>query len=244
MGTLIDPPTDRPGGPLDDRGLYRLMTWLSPNFPVGAFAYSHGLEYAVETQDVRDGDSLTQWVGGIITFGAGRVDGALFRAAWEAVRANDDEKLAETVARADALRGTSEMARESSAQGRAYLGTLLKTWPQPRLQAWADALAEQQREPAYGVAVAVAAALADVPLKAALVALLNAFAANLVSAGVRLVPLGQTDGQRAMADLEAVVINAADQILQRDADDVGSAAIMVDWMSMQHETQYTRLFRS
>jgi len=229
---------------ITDQGLYRLMTWLSPTFPVGAFAYSHGLEYAVETEAVKDAASLTDWVGGILSFGAGRVDASLFRAGWEAIQADDDERLAWVVERADVLRGTAEMALESSAQGRAFLETLLRAWPHPRLARWYDDLVFQGREPAYGVAVAVACALTGVPLRAALLAYLNAFAANLVSAGVRLVPLGQTDGQRTLAALEADISAAVDAALGRDPDDLGSAALTVDWMSIQHETQYTRLFRS
>jgi urease accessory protein len=83
-----------------------------------------------------------------------------------------------------------------------------------------------------------------VPLGLGLVAYLHALAANLISAGVRLVPLGQTDGQLSQAALESPIRTAADQAIHRPLDDFGSAAPMVDWTSMQHETQYTRLFRS
>lgn len=225
-------------------GLARLMTWLSPGFPVGAFAYSHGLEYAVEDGQVTDADSLTQWVDGIVTFGAGRVDASLFRAAFEAVRDGDDVRLARVTERADVQRGSAEMALESASQGRAFLQTLLRVWPKPRLARWFDELAHTGREPAYAVSVGVACALAGVPLRAALTAYLTAFAANLVSAVVRLVPLGQTDGQRAVAALEETVVAAVNAAMRRDPDDLGSAALTVDWMSMQHETQYTRIFRS
>jgi urease accessory protein len=229
---------------ITDGELYKLMTWLSPNFPVGAFAYSHGLEYAVETGTVSDAETLTQWVAGILTFGAGRVDAALFRAAHEAETRQDDDHLARIAELGEAQRATREMALESAQQGRAFLDTLLKVWPEPRLEAWQASLALTGREPAYAVAVAVASAAAGIALAPTLNAYLHGFAANLVSAGVRLVPLGQTDGQRAMAKLEATVLAAVDNVLRRDPDDFGSAAVTVDWMSMQHETQYTRLFRS
>ena len=229
---------------ITDDGLCRLMTWLSPNFPVGAFAYSHGLEYAVETGDLHDAESLTRWVGGIVTFGAGRVDDALLCSAFRAVCSNDAAQLAWAVERADAHRGTSELALESAGQGRAFLQTLLQVWPHPRLTRWSDELERTGREPAYAVAVGVACALADIPLRPSLVAYLNAFAANLVSAMVRLVPLGQTDGQRSLAALEETILSAAEAALRRAPDDLGSTAVTVDWMSMQHETQYTRLFRS
>lgn len=229
---------------LTEGALYKLMTWLSPNFPVGAFAYSHGLEYAVESAIVHDRASLTEWVEGIITFGAGRVDASLFRAAHAAESAGDDDDLARIVERGEAQRGSAETALESAQQGRAFLDTLLKVWPSPRLAIWRGSLELLDRQPSHAVAVAVACAIADIPVKLGLNAYLNAFAANLVSAGLRLVPLGQTDGQHALAALEPVVVAATEDALRRSPGDFGAAALSVDWMSMQHETQYTRLFRS
>lgn len=229
---------------LTDSGLCRLMTWLSPNFPVGAFAFSHGLESAVDAGDVDDVDSLTRWVGGIVSFGAGRIDAALFRSAFESIRGNDDARLAWTVDRADVHRGTSELALESTAQGRAFIQTLLQVWPDARLARWNVELERSGREPVYAVALGVACGLADIPMRPALVAYLQAFAANLVSSAVRLVPLGQTDGQRCLAALEDTILSAVEAALRRAPDDLGSAAITVDLMSMRHETQYTRLFRS
>jgi len=229
---------------LTDNALIRLQTWLSPSFPVGAFAYSHGLEYAVETGAIHDLDSLTEWVSGIISFGAGRVDAALFRTAYEAIVNDDNERLAWVVERADAQRATSEMALESTSQGRAFLETLLKTWPQPRLIEWQKELKTLHRQPAYCVVIGASCAVAGMPLRPALAAYLNAVAANLVSAVVRLIPLGQTDGQRAVLDLEATIIKTAAATVTGNPDDLGSAALSVDWMSTQHETQYTRLFRS
>ena len=229
---------------ITDRNLYRLMTWLSPSFPVGAFAYSHGLEYAIEIEAVRDRASLTRWLDGVLDFGTGRTDAAFLRAAWQAVTDENHARLARIAEQAEALRGTSELALECRSQGRAFLETVSEVWPNPGLTRWRDDLAAAQREPAYAVAVGVVSGFARVPLKSALVAYLNAFAANLVSAGVRLIPLGQTDGQRALAALEEVILSAADAALRRPGNDMGSAALTVDWMSMQHETQYTRLFRS
>lgn len=224
--------------------LLRLMTWLSPAFPVGGYTYSHGIEYAVEEGLVKDAASLAQWIEGILGFGGGRIDADLFCAAWAAVDGGDAAALADVVAWADARRGSAETALESRSQGRAFLDTVRAVWTDPWLDSWAAALAEAAVRPAHAVAVAVAAARLGVPLREALAAYLQAFAANLVSAGVRLIPLGQTDGQRVIARLEAAVIAAADAALVRDKEDWGGAAVMADWASMKHETQYTRLFRS
>ncbi len=142
------------------------------------------------------------------------------------------------------MRATAEMALETEAQGRAFLDTVRAAWPHPRLDAWACELDDADLPPSYPVAVAVAAAVAEIPLRPALCAYLHAFAANLVSAALRLIPLGQTDGQRAIEAMQATALAAAADALARREDDWGGAAALVDWTSMRHETQYTRLFRS
>lgn len=224
--------------------LYRLMTWLSPAFPVGGYTYSHGIEYAVEAGLVGDRVSLTRWVTGILLHGSGAVDATFAGAAWRAVVAADGGELAQIAEYAGVFRGTAEMALESRAQGRAFLDAVRRAWPHPKLEVWMEELAASERAPAYPVAVGVAAGLADIPLDLAVTAYLHAFAANLVSAGVRLVPLGQSDGLAALAALESPVRKAATNALCRDLDDIGTATVMVEWTSMQHETQYTRLYRS
>lgn len=249
MGTGMDTITGidgTTGGGVDTDGaaLLRLLTWLSPSFPVGAFSYSHGTEYAVEAGLVHDRASLTDWVATIVARGAGRIDAALFRRAHRAVATGDAADLAETLARADALRGTAELARESAAQGEAFLGTARTVWPEPRLDALAALAAADRRPVAYAVAVAAVAAAHHVALAPALTAFVHATAANLVSAGVRLVPLGQTDGQRTLAALQPVILATVAEVQVRPFADIGTAAPVVDWASMRHETQYTRLFRS
>jgi urease accessory protein len=224
-----------------EAALYRLMTWLSPSYPLGAFSYSHGLEYAIEAGLVRDGDDLAAWIATVLEVGAGVSDGALLVAAWSAVTARDDAALDDVAALAMAWRGTAETALESAAQGAAFLATTRAAWPHPLL----DALALRHRgAAALAVAVGAAGAVHEVPLPALLTAYLHAFAANLVSAGVRLIPLGQSAGQRVIARLEPVTTGLAQRIEATPLDEIGTAAPLVDWCSMQHETQYTRLFRS
>jgi urease accessory protein len=147
-------------------------------------------------------------------------------------------------ARADAYRGTAETALEARAQGGAFLATCRAAWPHPVLEGWSAALAVEQRAPSYAVAVGVAAACAGVPLAASLTAYLHGVAANLVSAGLRLIPLGQTDGQRALRTLETVVADCVAASLIRPAEDFGGCAFAAELASIDHETQYTRLFRS
>jgi urease accessory protein len=221
--------------------LYRLMTWLSPAYPLGAFSYSHGIEFAVEAGLVRDRASLCHWVATVITAGAGRSDGALLTSAWHATQSDDRAALDRVVELAAAWRGTAETALESRAQGRAFLATTRAAWPHRSL----DELSLRHRgEVALPVAVGAAAAAHGVPLHSTLVAYLHAFASNLISAGVRLIPLGQSDGQQAIATLESDIAAAVHSIFATPLDEVGTAAPLLDWCSMRHETQYTRLFRS
>jgi urease accessory protein len=212
--------------------LYRLLAWTSPAYPTGAYSYSHGIEFAVEEGLVRDRVGLVAWIGHILRHGAGWVDAVLFARAYEA----DDQTLREIAELAIAWRGTAETALESTQQGTAFLTVTRNAWPQAALALLDDG--------PVALPIAFAVAARSVPRDAALIAFLHGISANLVSAGVRLVPLGQTDGQRAIAELAPVVTEVAVRAAACPLDRLGSAAPMVDWTSMRHEIQYTRLFRS
>lgn len=229
---------------LSPAGLYRLMAWLSPGFPVGGYSYSHGLEAAVEAVLVRDRPTLEDYVGTALSLGGPRVDAILFVAAWRAVSAGDAAAFAWAAERAAVMRGSAELALESAAQGQAFLAALAAGWPNPQRDRWTAWFIENGRAPAYAVTVALAAAVEKIALRPALLAYLQAVAANLVSAGVRLIPLGQSDGQRALAALEQPIGAAHAAALAASRDDLGSAAPFIDVLSMRHETQHTRLFRS
>ncbi|MBS0520212.1 MAG: urease accessory protein UreF [Proteobacteria bacterium] len=222
--------------------LYRLLAWLSPAYPIGAFSYSHGVETAVEEGLVTDRASLVAWLGTVLQDGTGRVDGALFAVAWQAADGGDWKGFDAVAGRAAAWRGTSEMALESRQQGASFLSITRKAWPHPDLDAAHERL---EGEITLPVAVALAAAVHGIALDLALGGYLHAFAANLISAAVRAVPLGQSDGQLALAALEGAVRRTLEDALAvTDLDEVGTATPLLDWCSLRHETQYTRLFRS
>lgn len=224
----------------DAAALYRLMAWLSPSYPVGAFTHSHGLEWEVEAGTVADAGGLCAWIGDILCLGAGRQDAILLAETWRAARAGDIAGLARVAELAASLAPSRERRTETMSQGRAFVLATAAAWP-------ASCGTEPVSDPAdiaYPVAVGLASARHMVPLEPALTAYLHAFAANLVSAGVRLVPLGQTDGQRAIARLESVVVAVAAEALAAGLDDIGGCVLLADIASMRHETQYTRLFRT
>tara|TARA_R110000772_G_scaffold49123_6_gene112824 strand:- start:137342 stop:138016 length:675 start_codon:yes stop_codon:yes gene_type:complete len=224
---------------MDSASLYRLLAWLSPGYPVGAFAYSHGLEWAVETGAVADRAGLERWLRDLLAHGGAWSDAVLFACAHDAAAAGDGAALAEINDLAVALCPTSERRLETTAQGNAFLLATRASWP------WdgddADLI---PGDCAYPVAVAWAAAGHGVPLAPALHAFVHAVAANLISAGVRLIPLGQTDGQRVLAALEPDVAAVAAAAGAASLDDAGGCAFLSDAAAMRHETQYTRLFRS
>jgi urease accessory protein len=221
-----------------------MLAWLSPGFPIGAFTYSHGLEAAVQSGGVCDRGTLQGWIGAVLAHGAGRMDTDTFRGAYRAASALDLEALTTANGRGCAFRTTSEMALETTAQGQAFLATYCAAWPEPFLEAWAELLEQDDEVPCLAAAAGAATARAEAPLEMALTGYLYAMGANLVSAGLRLGIVGQTDGQRIIAALEPVVANAVADGITRDPACFGSATIAVDLASMAHETQYSRLFRS
>ena len=120
-----------------DAGLYRLLAWLSPGFPIGAFSYSHGLEAAVESGAVRDLISLQSWISAILAAGSGRIDADILRDAHRAAAKADIEALLLANQRGVAFRATAEMALETTAQGAAFLAACRAAWPDPLLDRWA-----------------------------------------------------------------------------------------------------------
>ena len=260
-------------------GLLRLLAWLSPAFPTGAFAYSHGLEWAVEAGDVGDETTLLGWLTDVMTQGSGRTDTILLRHAHRAV-AVPSRTMARTgsgtvprgVPQTVARKGTAmtrpggvargdeaDLAREettdltltdianlalATASGRERRGESLDQGKAFMLAAAPWGAPDAPEQIPYPVAVGAVAGAHGVPEDATAVAFVQAVASNLISAAVRLVPLGQTAGLRVLAALEPVIIATAAATKDATLDDIGGCAFRSDLAAMRHETQYTRLFRS
>ncbi|NRG19486.1 urease accessory protein UreF [Rhizobiales bacterium] len=223
-----------------DAALYRLLTWLSPSYPVGAFAYSQGLESAISGGGVRDVDTVRQWLLDSLEFGALWSDAMIFARSHDAAFAGDRDALFEINAFACAFQPTRELRLETLAQGRAFMEVTAKAWP-------CDAIAHLSgsgREIAYPLAVASAAAGHGIACNAALDAWLHAAVSNLVSAAIRLVPLGQTEGQCLIAGIEDDLRNTRDRAIDTPLDALSTASLAMEILSMNHEMQETRLFRS
>ena len=218
-----------------------LLVWLSPSFPVGAFAYSHGLEWAVEAGDINNAATCQSWISDLLVHGSGYNDAIIMAAAYRAVTIRDRAALGEVAELAVAMQPSSERHLEATAQGNAFFTAARAAWEVPSLaflkSAW-------DGDVAYPVAVGALSAGHDIPLSTTLDAFLLAFSATLVSAAVRLGPIGQTDAQRILAALMPTIRKTAILASTSTLDDLGSAAFRSDLASLRHETQYTRLFRS
>jgi urease accessory protein len=221
----------------DTPGLLKLLTFLSPAFPVGSFSYSHGLEWLIDSGSLRTAEGLTTWLVDLLECGGSWTDALLFAEAHRAAGGADAARLRAVAELAEALSPSQERHLETMAQGIAFLAAIDAVWPCAPV-AWLENAA------AYSVAVAAVAAGHGIALGAVLPAYLNALAANLVSVGVRLVPLGQNAGLRTMATLHPVIASVADRAMNSFFDDLGSAALLSDIASMRHEQQYSRVFRT
>ena len=218
----------------DTQSLLRLMTWLSPAFPVGAFAYSGGLEAAVRDGIVDDAAALQQWIETLLRNGSIWNDAVLLAEAWQSCE--DQPRLAAAAELATALAGSAERHLEITAQGGAFLEAA-RAWPHPVL------VMLDQTTP-YCIAVGAVAAANYVPLERTLTAYLHALVSQFVSSGIRLSVLGQRQGVAMLAALEPAILDVASCASRSTLDDLGSAAVMADLMAIRHETIHTRLFRS
>jgi len=219
----------------DTRALLRLTTWLSPSYPVGAFSYSHGLEQAVAQGDVHDTASTGDWLETILRHGAGRTDAIFLSHAWQAVAEGDADRLRDVVELACAFFTSAERRLEAMAQGEAFLRVTAEVWPTegiPRLPM------------PHAVAVGTYAGAFGASLGATIALYLHSFLANLVFAAIRLVPLGQTEGQKIVAALHPAIVQVVTDAMQADICDVGGCAVLADLAAMNHETLETRLFRT
>lgn len=213
---------------MDDKAVLTLMQWLSPGFPVGAFAYSHGLEHAIDAGQIADFDDLGLWLHDLIEHGGGHADVILLAKAYH----TNANCLTEMDQIARSFSASSERLLETTQQGDAFARTVDAIWN------------TQLGQLTYPVAVGAAAKLQGLPLEMTAQSYLQAFAANLVSAAVRLVPLGQTEGQRLLSTLAPVIQDTAVQAIQTDIADLSSHCFAADIASMQHETQYSKVFRT
>ncbi len=215
-----------------------LGTWFSPAFPIGGFAYSHGLETAIASGAVLAPGTLAAWIGDLLERGSLWCDAVFFVEAWRAATMNDPARLYSAAELAEAMAPSRERSLETLSLGAAFVTAVTAGWPTAALEPLGG------RRVAYPVAAGCAVAGHAIPLAPALAAFLNGTVTSLVSVAVRLVPLGQSDGLRVLANLQPLILAVAGRAAQSSLDDLGSATIASDIASMRHESLEPRLFRS
>lgn len=220
---------------------YKLQTWFSPSYPVGAYTYSHGLENAFEIEAIKNVTEAIDWISDIITNGNGLADAVFLAEAYNAAVDGNDEQLINITEYATAFCATAELRLESESQGAAFLEVIKNVETNPDLH---KILTLCPPPYPYAVVVGAAAGAQAIPLPQLITAFLHSFVSNMSSALVRIVPFGQTDGQRIIAALAPLVAQTAQKAITTNYQNLTTSTMMVDLTSMQHETQYTRLFRS
>ena len=213
---------------MEAEALLTLAQWLSPAYPTGAFAWSHGLEAAVAERRVTDAAGLEGWVADLLAHGSGRTDAILlgegFRAEPAGLPDLDDLALA--------LAASSERLAETREQGAAFAAVTRAVW------------GFDLPDMALPLAVGRSAALAGLPLKPVVQLHLQGLASAQVQAALRLMPLGQTAGQAVLHRLSSLCARVAEESLSLTTEDIGTCALGLDLAAMRHETLSPRIFRS
>lgn len=209
------------------QGLLTLVQWLSPAFPTGGFAYSHGLETAIATGAVTDAAGVRRWLADVLDHGAGRQDAILLV---QALSPDADHDALDRLARA--LQPSSERLTETLDQGTAFARTV------------AGLTGRDLPPRCLPVAVGEAASTLGLPMQDVVALYLHAFASNLASVAMRFVPLGQAEGQAVLAALHPLISALAQASLTATSEDLGSAALWADLSAMAHETLDVRIFRT
>jgi urease accessory protein len=224
---------------LTDSSFLSILQLTSPALPVGAYSYSEGLETLVEQGRLANQQNLQEWLNSQLRYGAIRVEAAVMLRAYESAKRGDIEALGDWNRWLSAARETAELRNSSWQMGRSLIQLLGKL--QPEILYITSSVGNPCN---YAIAFGIAAAHWQIDMKAALLGYLHSWASNLITAGVKLIPLGQTAGQMLLLDLQELLSVAAVEILALEDDELSCCSWGLSLASMQHETQYTRLFRS
>ncbi|MCT7955032.1 urease accessory protein UreF [Laspinema palackyanum] len=226
---------------LTDFSLLSLLQLASPALPVGAYSYSEGLEMLVERGIVNSAETLQNWMNWELREGSISLDGAVMVRASNAAHTGNWGKVQEWNHWSSATRETEELRQQSWQMGNALLRLLMALWPvEDRVEV--TALSEEDCN--FAVAFGIAASYWQIPSDVALLGYLQSWACNFIGAGVKLIPLGQTAGQQLLFNLQPNLVTAVQTILRVEDDDLSSCTWGLSLASMQHESQYSRLFRS
>ena len=209
-----------------DSKLITVMQWLSPAFPIGGFAYSHGLEWAINKGHVSNREELKKWISDLLEYGSLKNDAILIKLV---LQGSDPKEINEL---AMALCPASERLLETQLQGSAFCKIMRDVW---NLEI--DDLI-------LPIALALAAKNESIDQNLVLPAYLHSFCSNLISVAMRLIPIGQTDGQKTLRELSPLILDSVRSVAEVDIDDLGSNCFLSDVSAMQHEYLQSRVFKT
>jgi urease accessory protein len=216
-----------------------ILQLASPALPVGAYSYSEGLEMLIEDGTITNVENLQDWLKSELLYGSIRLDAAIMLRGFYAVKSGDIQALKRWNLWLSAARDTEELRAASWQMGRSLMQLLGKL--EPDILPVVNAVGYPSN---YAIAFAIACAHWDINIQACLLAYLHSWANNLITAGIKIIPLGQTAGQELLLSLQSLLTTTVGEILTMTDDDLGCCNWGLSLASMQHETQYTRLFRS
>jgi urease accessory protein len=223
------------------RSLLTLLQLTSPALPVGAYSYSEGLETLVDRELICDAQTLQLWLSESLTIGAMGMETAILLRAHRGWMNREIDRLAYWNNWLSATRESAELQQQNWQMGRSLLKLMRDLYPQ---MDWVEIDRAVGAECNLAIAFAIASGMGEIDERTAAIGYLYSWASNLVGAGVKLIPLGQTAGQRIMLDLSASIITTVDRVLDLPDDGLFSCSWGLALASMNHETQYSRLFRS
>ena len=209
-----------------DSKLITVMQWLSPAFPIGGFAYSHGLEWAINKGYVSNREELQKWVSDLLEYGSLKNDAILIKLV---LQGSDPKEINEL---AMALCPASERLSETQLQGGAFCKIMREVW------------SLEIDDLALPIALALAAKNENIDQNLVVPAYLHSFCSNLISVAMRLIPIGQTDGQKTLRELSPLISDSVRAVAKSDKDDLGSACFLSDVSAMQHEYLQPRVFKT
>ena len=209
-----------------DSKLITVMQWLSPAFPIGGFAYSHGLEWAINKGYVSNREELQKWVSDLLEYGSLKNDAILIKLV---LQGSDPKEINDL---ALALCSASERLSETQLQGGAFCKIMREVW------------SLEIDELTLPIALALAAKNENIDQNLVVPAYLHSFCSNLISVAMRLIPIGQTDGQKTLRELSPLISDSVRAVAKSDKDDLGSACFLSDVSAMQHEYLQPRVFKT
>ena len=214
--------------------ILKLLTWNNQAFPIGSYSFSSGLEYAVESNLITTGDELQSWLKNLLNFGSIQTDAILLVEAWKLMIKKKYRNLIELNNFAISLNQSYEKYIENYEQGKSFIKITSDAWKHKF----------QSKNLIFPLAYASSAYQENIKLEDTLICYLHANLCNLLSAGIKLIPLGQTEGQRIQIKLNLYIEEEYKIILKKDMNDIGNCGWVNDIVSMQHENQFTRIFRT